>query len=463
MRKRIGLLILASALLAAAQDPPAAKNPLTAMSGELRTLTRQASRSVVEIQVTGYGASSDEGSVSTGTVSRQQDLGSGVIVDPNGYIVTNAHVVSGAIDVKVLLPATRQIDEDDPPLRRLDARILGVDRDADLALLKVSAGDLPALSFASMEGLRQGDLVLAIGNPMGLRNSVSLGVVSATARALTSSSPFGYIQTDASINPGNSGGALVDAEGRLVGINTFILSRSGGNEGLGFAIPANIVQDVVEQIREKGHVDRGEIGVILEDITPPLSSALSLPRTRGVILADVEPEGPAEVAGLQIGDVLLSVNGLRVESVSRFRSYAFSRRPEESMDIEYQRGDEHLHAEIVMRARHAAFDPVAALASPEKHLVPRLGVLGIEIDKEIAHLVPQLRESSGVLVATRAAEGLGQLIDLQSGDVIHAINGEPVATLDFLRDKVKDLAPGAAVALQLERDGKMQYLAFEIE
>jgi serine protease Do len=314
-----------------------------------------------------------------------------------------------------------------------------------------------------MEDLRQGDLVLAIGNPMGLRNAVSLGVVSATAQALTATSPFGYIQTDASINPGNSGGALVDAEGRLVGINTFILSRSGGNEGLGFAIPADIVQDVVDQIRQKGHVDRGEIGVILQDISPPLSSALSLTRGRGVILADVEPEGPADRAGLRIGDLVLSVNGLRVESVSRFRSYAFSRRPEENVKVEFQRGTERLHAEIVMRSRHAAFDPVAALASPEKHLVARLGVLGIEIDHDIAHLVPQLRESSGVLVATRAAEGLVQWIDLQPGDVIHAINGEPVVTLDFLRQKVKDLAPGAAVALQVERDGRMQYVAFEIE
>jgi serine protease Do len=314
-----------------------------------------------------------------------------------------------------------------------------------------------------METLRQGDLVLAIGNPMGLRNSVSLGVVSATARSISDSSPFGYIQTDASINPGNSGGALLNAEGQLVGINTFILSRSGGNEGLGFAIPANIVQDVAKQLREHGHVDRGEIGIIMQDITPTLSAALSLSRPRGVIIADVADDSPASAAGLKIGDVLLSVDGVRVSSVSQFRSYSYSRKAGETLQIDYQRDGGPHHAEIVTRPRHAVFDPLQMLASPENHLIPRLGVLAIEIDDDLVALLPSLRDRSGVIVATRAAEGLGQVIDLQAGDVIHAINGSPVASLDFLRDKVKSLARGSAVALQVERDGEMQYISFEIE
>lgn len=455
------LLIFGASVFAATPEPVLSKNPLAATSAQLRTLTREASRAVVEVEVTGYGSAGEEGSVET--VTRQQGLGSGVIIDSDGYIVTNAHVVAGAIDVKVLLAPTSQGDDEDSAPRRLDANILGVDRESDLALLKVDASGLSTLSFASMESLRQGDLVLAIGNPMGLRNSVSLGVVSATARSVSETSPFGYIQTDASINPGNSGGALVDADGRLIGINTFILSRSGGNEGLGFAIPANIVQDVVEQLRAQGHVDRGEIGIMMEDISPSLSAALSLSRSRGVILADVAPDSPAAVAGLQIGDILLSVNGLRVQSVSQFRSFAYSRRPGETMQVEVQREGATQHAEIVMRARHAAFDPLAVLAAPEDHLIKRLGVLGIEIDSHVATLLPALREGSGVLVATRAAEGLGQIIDLQAGDVIHGINGAPVNSLEFLRGKVKSLDRGAAVALQIEREGQMQYVAFEIE
>ncbi len=241
-------------------------------------LRGEASRAVVEIEVTSYGASSEEGNV--GSITRHEGLGSGVVVDPDGYIVTNAHVVAGAIGVKVLLSSPSDNDDDALP-RSLSANIVGVDRESDLALLKVNASNLPTLHFASMDSLRQGDLVLAIGNPMGLRNSVSLGVVSATSRAVSETSPFGYIQTDASINPGNSGGALINADGQLVGINTFILSRSGGNEGLGFAIPANIVQDVTTQLRETGRVDRGEIGITMQDINPTMSAALSLPRPRG--------------------------------------------------------------------------------------------------------------------------------------------------------------------------------------
>lgn len=456
MKLRTLLLIASFSHLVLSQT--ISKNPLTAMSTEIRALTRQASRAVVEIQVTSYGSGVDGGAV-----SRQQGSGSGVIIDSAGYIVTNAHVVTGAILLRVLLQVPPLAGGEELPATQMDARIVGVDRESDLALLKVEATGLPVLPFAPMGSLRQGDVVLAIGNPMGLRNSVSMGIVSSTARVVSDSSPLAYIQTDASINPGNSGGALVDSEGRLVGINTFILSRSGGSEGLGFAIPSHTVQDVVAQLRKQGHVDRGEAGVILEDITPVLSSALSLPRKLGLIISDVEPESPADKAGLKIGDILLSVNGQRAENVSRFRSYAYSKQGGEKLQIEFQRGKDVQHTVVVLRARRAHFDPLGVLTSPEKHLIPRLGVLGIEIDAQMAPLASQLREPSGVVIAARAAEGLGRLIDLQAGDVIHAINGTVVLSLEFLRGVVKELKPGTAVALQVEREGRMQYVAFEIE
>ena len=201
----------------------------------------------------------------------------------------------------------------------------------------------------------------------------------------------------------------------------------------------------------------------MQDITPTMSAALSLPRPRGVIIADVTAESPADAAGLQIGDVLLAVDGVRVSSVSQFRSQSYSRKPGETLQVDYQRDGGPRHAEIVTRPRHAAFDPLQVLASPENHLIPRLGILGIEIDDDLAALLPPLRDRAGVIVATRASEGLGQVIDLEAGDVIHAINGSPVSSLDFLRDKVKNLARGTAVALQVERDGEMQYISFEIE
>jgi serine protease Do len=430
------------------------------MSAEIRALTQRAARAVVEIQVVSYGTGEENGG---GTLTRQQGLGSGVIIDPGGLIVTNAHVVANAIDVKVLLNPPRGPARDDENVRAVDARILGVDRESDLALLKVDVKGLPVLSLAPFGSLRQGDLVLAIGNPFGLRNSVSLGVVSATARSLNESSPVTYIQTDASINPGNSGGALVDAVGRLVGINTFILSRSGGNEGLGFAIPANIVQEVVSQLRRTGHVERGEVGALLEDITPALAAGLSLPRAKGLIVADVQPGSPASQAGLRIGDILLAVNGHRVESVGRFRGYVYFKRPGETLAIDFQRGEELKKTSVTTRARPMRFDPLAALGSPEKHLIPRLGILGLELNSDLVKNLPPLREAAGVLVAARAEEGLGQLIDLQPGDVIHALNGTSVLSLTYLQAKVAEAAPGASLALQIEREGRMQFVAFVIE
>lgn len=444
-----------------AQQTGTGKTSLATMSSEIRRLTQHASRAVVEIEVSSYGSGSDEGTM--GVLSRQQGLGSGVVIDPSGYIVTNAHVVAGAYDVKVLMNAARGAAGDQQNPRRVDARIIGADRESDLALLKIDAVGLPVLPFAPVGAVRQGDLVLAIGNPMGLRNSVSLGVVSAVSRSVNGNSPLSYIQTDASINPGNSGGALVDADGRLIGINTFILTQSGGNEGLGFAIPSNVVQDVVRQLRDKGHVDRGEVGVLLEDLTPALRDGLSLKQSRGLIVADVDPDSPADKAGLQIADLLIAVNGIRVDSVSRFRNIAYFKRPGEKLILEYLRGDEPHRAEVITRTRRPHFDPVASMASPEKNLVPRLGILGLEITPEVLKVIPALRVPSGVIVAARAQEGLGRLIDLQAGDVIHAANGTPVVTLDFLKSKVDELQPGAALALQVEREGRMQYVALEVE
>src|SRR6185503_10080895 len=180
--------------------------------------------------------------------------------------------------------------------KRLDAKIVGIDRESDLAVIRIEKTDLPHLRFGDSEELRQGQLVLAFGNPLGLANSVTMGVVSSIARQLKPDDPMIYIQTDAPINPGNSGGPLLDTEGRVVGINTFILSQSGGSEGIGFAIPSSIVHTVVEQIRKDGHVHRGQIGIRAQSITPSLAAGLGLKRDWGVFLGDVDPEGPADAA-----------------------------------------------------------------------------------------------------------------------------------------------------------------------
>ena len=218
-------------------------------------------------------------------------------------------------------------------------QVIGVDQETDLAVLKLQIDrELTVLELGDSETLSPGELVMAFGSPLGLANSVSLGVVSAVARQIRVDDPMIYIQTDASINPGNSGGPLVDVDGRVVGINTFILSQSGGSEGIGFAVPSNIVRTVYEQIRQFGRVRRGEIGVHSQTLTPELASGLGLPQMWGVVLADVYPGSPAAAAGLRIGDIILTLNGKTMENARQFQVNLYPRRVGETLDLEVLRG-----------------------------------------------------------------------------------------------------------------------------
>jgi serine protease Do len=238
-----------------------------------------------------------------------------VIVDPDGYILTNAHVVRGAQRLRVELPT--------PPAgrsilaarsRTVSAQLVGIDVETDLAVLRVEERNLPTVAFADSDAVSAGQLVLAFGSPLGLSNSVTLGVVSAVARQLEPESPMIYLQTDAPINPGSSGGALVDVQGRLVGINTLIMSQAGGNEGVGFAAPSNIARAVFEQIRKSGYVRRGEIGVRAQTITPVLAAGLGLDRTAGAIVADVRPGSTAAKMDIRPGDLVLALDGKPIEN-----------------------------------------------------------------------------------------------------------------------------------------------------
>src|SRR6516164_3864325 len=243
-------------------------DPLHIFSESIQALTAKVTKSVVQIIATGYGLSSEKQSSDTALFEPQEAIGAGVILSPDGYIVTNAHVVQGARKIRVRLsgletPGTDQSQPHGP----FSAKLVGIDRQSDLALLKIDGNNLPALELANSDELKQGQVVFAFGSPQGLENSVTMGVVSATARQVSDENPTTYIQTDAPINPGNSGGPLVDVDGHVVGINTFILSESGGNEGLGFAIPSDVVRSVYEQLKTKGHVHRGQIGVYPRTIT----------------------------------------------------------------------------------------------------------------------------------------------------------------------------------------------------
>ncbi|MDR3324233.1 MAG: Do family serine endopeptidase [Zoogloeaceae bacterium] len=233
------------------------------------------------------------------TPRRNSGLGSGVIVSPKGYILTNFHVVDAADEIEVLLPDAR----------KLKARVVGVDPESDLAVLQVEADKLPAITFGKMEDVRVGDVVLAIGNPFGVGQTVTMGIVSALGRTHLGINTFeNFIQTDAAINPGNSGGALVDGEGNLIGINTAIYSRTGGSLGIGFAIPVSSARQIMEQIIQNGKVIRGWIGVEAQEITPELAESFGLADTEGALIAGVVRGSPADQAGIQPGDVLVAVN-----------------------------------------------------------------------------------------------------------------------------------------------------------
>ena len=435
------------------------------MSDSFESLARQVSPAVVEVLVTGFG-SDDENDKTSGAVGRERSLGSGVIIDSSGYIVTNHHVVEGAERVRVMLNAT--VGNESQPFallkpkgRVLNAQIVGVDKVIDLAVLKVEGTDLPTLQLARYERLHQGQIVLAFGNPEGLQNSVSFGLVSSVLRQPDPDNPMVYIQTDAAINPGNSGGPLVDVEGNVVGINTFIYTKSGGNEGIGFAIPSGIVRYAYDQIRQFGRVKRRVIGADLQSVTPELSGALGLSQDWGVIVSDVYPEGPAEKAGLKIGDVVLGIDGHPVDSLPIFTLALYLMNNGTSAKLEILRGKEKLNLDVPVFEPKEDRARLGELSVPQRDVIPRLGIIGATITPEISELLGELRIPSGVVVTGTIVDRLAVDSGLLVGDVIHSLNRTPITTVDGLRAAFSQLKPGEPGALQIERDGKLTYLTFE--
>jgi serine protease Do len=455
-----------AALVAQVVPQQPRRNPLIELSGEIRSLSHRVAPAVVQVVVSGYGSLDQSTRQPVSLFGRQSSTGSGVIVDSSGYIVTNAHVINAAVSIKVAfasVPSPNSGSYPDAALETAEAKIVGVDTESDLAVLKIERTDLPALKFMNSDRLQQGDLVLALGAPMGLPNSMSLGVVSAPARSLGEDNPMVYVQTDASINPGNSGGALVNMYGLLAGLNTLILSQSGGNEGLGFAIPANTVRDVYLQLRKNGEVKRGELGVSVQNITPVMAKGLALARDHGVIVSDVDPDSPADGADLKKGDVLISLDGQAIASASQLENRIFRRQAGDKVELVILRNKDELKIPLTVRERANTSSLLARLAHPEKNLISRLGVLCIQIDKEVASIFPELRNQYGLIVAAKSPGGQAQFIDIQPGDVIDAVNTFPVPFVDTLESALNDMKPGDPVVLQIERNGRFQYVAFELD
>jgi serine protease Do len=432
----------------------------------LQALAAKVSPAVVQITVTGSGSQDDKSKDGASFVIRQRAIGSGVILDPNGHIMTNAHVVEGAQQIRVVLPppAANSPLEIVPLGKRqvLNARLVGEDKDIDLALLKVEGHDFPTLPLGPTHTVRPGEFVMAIGSPEGLQNSVTLGIVSSVWRQPDPDQPMVYVQTDAPINPGSSGGPLVDLDGYVVGLNTFILSEGGGSEGLGFAIPAAAVKVVYEELRKYGYVHRTEIGVGVQEITPTLATGLGLAQNWGVVISDVEPGGPADAAGLVGQDVIVAIDSHPILGLPGLTASLYLHPPAENLNVVVLRGSQRILLNIPAIEHRDEMDQLAGLVNPNNR-IDGLGVFAVDFTPELPSVSPDVRFASGVVVVALSPGPDTQSRSIHAGDIIHALNNAPMKSIEQLRSALRRLKPGDAVVLQIERRGKLHYVAFDME
>ena len=462
MPRRLAFLISITALAANAQT-----SALKDFSKTLEELSDRTGRSVVQIFVRSYVTNDSTDQVSD-LLSKENSSGSGIIMSADGYILTNAHVVRGAHDVKVQLNIRMEKEareQGDRSFNRpLTGTVVGIDRESDLAVVKIDKANLPFLKFGDSDQLKQGQIVLALGSPLGLDNSVSMGVVSGVSRQIKGDDPMVYIQTDAPINPGNSGGPLLDADGRVIGINTLIFTQSGGSEGIGFAIPSNIARQVYTQLKTKGHVHRAQLGIVGQTITPDMAEGLSLETDHGVVVSDLKPDGPAAHAGLQTDDIITGLNGRSVTSLHELEAYIFRLDPGTTVNLRVQRGEGELTLPVVTEEPSGGeLDSLADMVDPTRNVVTELGIVGLDVTKEVLKLIPELRRPAGVVVAARKTNAPYSGPLLQAGDVIYEINRHVVNGVDALRKQLSHMTSGQAVVLLIERNGVLMYIPLQLD
>lgn len=377
-----------------------------------------------------------------------QGIGSGVIVSKDGYIITNSHVVTGERD-DVADEILVQLSDG----TELEAKVIGTDPLTDIAILKVEAEDLPAIRIADSDNIAVGDVVFAIGNPMGVGLTVTQGIVSATNRSIGIYGERGYesfIQTDASINPGNSGGALIDSQGRLVGINSAIISRSGGNIGIGFAIPANLAINISHQLADSGEVRRGFLGVSIADVTPDIAEAFGMKKTKGVLINDVEEGSAADKGSIERGDIIVAVDGKPVESANQFRIRIGNTIPETEIKIDVLRDGKPKTLDITVGSASGRF------AMGANELVE--GVEVAVIDKDIAEKYRIPKNVDGLAIVSVSPESPYARV-LGEGTVIIEINDQKVDTVADARELLRS----GVNKLFVYSRGRTGYLALRVE
>jgi serine protease Do len=381
---------------------------------------------------------------------REHSLGSGVIVSADGYILTNNHVIEGADEIKVTLGSNREYK----------ARVIGKDPKTDIAVLKVDAANLPVLVFGDSSKVKVGDFALAIGNPFGLNQTVTMGIVSATGRGGLGIEDYeDFIQTDASINPGNSGGALVNVNGELIGINTAILSGDGGgNQGIGFAIPINMARQVMDQILKHGKVSRGYLGAWIQPVTPQIAKAFGLSQPQGALLGDVDPTGPAGKSGLQRGDIILAINGQPISDSREFRLKVAMTKPGTPIKLKvYHKGAEH-EVSVVLGEL-----PTKPEASQNETGEPSTALQGLSVDTLTPNIARQLdlpADTFGVVITGVAQGSTAEEAGLRRGDVVQEVNHKPVHTVRDFKNDVSQLGK-QSVLLLINRGGNTLYVVLE--
>jgi serine protease Do len=346
----------------------------------------------------------------------QRGLGSGVIVSTDGYILTNNHVVENASEIEVTLNDGRHFA----------GKVIGTDSKTDIALIKINAANLPVVTLADSDGVEVGDVVLAIGNPFGIGQTVTAGIVSAIHRAALGNMDEDFIQTDAAINPGNSGGALVDADGRLIGINTAILSGSGGNQGIGFAVPSNLARWVTDSLVKSGRVDRGFLGVTIQSLTPDLATAFKVQRTNGALVSDVTSGGPADRAGIKSGDVIVNFNDTPIEDSSQLKLRVAETPPGSKVSLVIDRNGE--QKSVNLTVDKLPEENVAREQSPNtgtKH--ESLAGVGVtDLDQNLRAEIKAPQSLRGAIVTEVSPDSAAYTAGLRAGDVILEINHKPI-------------------------------------
>ena len=386
-----------------------------------------------------------------GTNRQALGLGSGVIVSTDGHLLTNNHVVEGADDIIVTIGNNK---------REYKAKKIGTDPGTDLAVLKIDATDLPAITFGDSDKIRPGDIAIAVGNPFGLTQSVSMGVISAIGRGGMGIVDYeNFIQTDASINPGNSGGALVDIEGRLVGVNTAIFSRSGGNQGIGFAVPANLAHMVMESIIKHGRVVRGYLGTGIQPLTEDLAQEFKLQDQSGALVSGVEPKSPAAKAGVQVGDVITAVNGRKVEGPRELRLMIGGIAPGTKVDLTLARNGQPQNvsaelAELPQDKRQLAQNEPAESTDPDV----LDGVTVADIDAELSKELELPEGTRGVVITNVDPDSPSAAAGLRRGDVVHEINREPVTSAKQAVEMSEKLKKEKRVLLRVSSKGASRYV-----